>query len=388
MTRPGSAPVVAAAFAAQGFGYAAVVTALPALKDRFAFGDAFVSGLLLGVCVAAAVGSVLADLVAVRWGSRQALSGGLLVQAVALLVAATAGSLGLFVAATAVYGAGLGAVDAASNMQGVLAERRRGRPLLGRCYAAYTAAAAVGALTTAGVATTDLSGTTGMVVAAGLLAVVALVGVRLFDHARAAREPGGGPGDEGRGPLPGRGIRIVGALVLVAFAVDAAVSTWSTVYLDGLVADAALAPLGYAAYQGTVLTTRLVTDALVRRSGRAPVALAGIVVGAVGCGLVAVVPGVPGAVAGFALAGVATGTLVPLAFGAAGELAPGRSDEVVARVNLFNYAGVVLGAASLGVVGEGRGLGIAFALPAVLLLAGLPLVRRAFGGAVVVPARA
>ncbi|MDQ1106151.1 MFS transporter [Nocardioides zeae] len=384
MTRPGSAPVVAAAFAAQGFGYAAVVTALPALKDRFAFGDAFVSGLLLGVCVAAAVGSVLADLVAVRWGSRQALAGGLLVQAAALTVAATAGSLGLFMTATAVYGAGLGAVDAASNMQGVLAERRRGRPLLGRCYAAYTAAAAVGALTTAGVATTDLSGTTGMVVAAGLLAVVALVGVRLFDHARAAREPG----SEGRGPLPGRGIRLVGALVLVAFAVDAAVSTWSTVYLDGLVADAALAPLGYAVYQGTVLTTRLVTDVLVRRSGRAPVALAGIVVGAVGCGLVAVVPGVPGAVAGFALAGVATGTLVPLAFGAAGELAPGRSDEVVARVNLFNYAGVVLGAASLGVVGEGRGLGIAFALPAVLLLAALPLVRRAFGGAVVVRARA
>lgn len=379
MTRPGSAPVVAAAFAAQGFGYAAVVTALPAIKDRFAFGDAFVSGLLLGVCVAAAVGSVLADLVAVRWGSRQALAGGLLVQAAALTVAATAGSLGLFVAATAMYGAGLGAVDAASNMQGVLAERRRGRPLLGRCYAAYTAAAALGALTTAGIATTELSGTTGMVVAAVLLAGVALVGVRLFDHARAAREPGG----EGRGPLPGRGIRIVGALVLVAFAVDAAVSTWSTVYLDGLVADAALAPLGYAAYQGTVLTTRLVTDVLVRRSGRAPVALAGIVVGAVGCGLVAVVPGVPGAVAGFALAGVATGTLVPLAFGAAGELAPGRSDEVVARVNLFNYAGVVLGAASLGVVGEGRGLGIAFALPAVLLLAALPLVRRAFGGAVV-----
>lgn len=380
MTRPGSAPVVAAAYAAQGFAYAAVVTALPAVKDRFSFGDAFVSGLLLAVCVTAAVGSVLADVVAVRWGSRQALAGGLLTQAVALTVAATAGSLGSFVAATAVYGAGLGAVDAASNMQGVLAERRRGRPLLGRCYAAYTAAAALGALTTAGIATTDLSGTAGILVAAGVATAVAVAGIRYFDHARAAREPGDA---DARGPLPGRGIRVVGALVLVAFAVDSAVSTWSTVYLDGLVADAALAPLGYAAYQGTVLTTRLVTDVLVRRSGRAPVALAGIVVGVVGCGLVAALPGVPAAVAGFALAGVATGTLVPLAFGAAGELAPDRSDEVVARVNLFNYVGVVLGAASLGVVGEGRGLGIAFALPAVLLLAALPLVRRAFGGAVV-----
>ena len=52
------------------------------------------------------------------------------------------------------------------------------------------------------------------------------------------------------------------------------------------------------------------------------------------------------AIVGFALAGVAVGALVPLAFTSAGGLAPARSDELIARVNLFNYAGAVLGRCS------------------------------------------
>ena len=86
-TRRVDGPVVAvaAAYAAQGFGYASVVVALPAAKDRFGLGDDAVSLALLAVCAAAALGSGLAQLVAVRRGSRQALCLGLVLQAAALL---------------------------------------------------------------------------------------------------------------------------------------------------------------------------------------------------------------------------------------------------------------------------------------------------------------
>ena len=58
-------------------------------------------------------------------------------------------------------------------------------------------------------------------------------------------------------------------MILAAFTVDSAVSTWSTVYLqDELLAAAALAPLGYAAYQAAILITRLVTDRASGRFGR------------------------------------------------------------------------------------------------------------------------
>lgn len=67
--------------------------------------------------------------------------------------------------------------------------------------------------------------------------------------------------------------------------------------------------------------------------------------------------------------------LVPVAFGAAGELDPAHSDQVVARVNLFTYAGAILGAVVLGLLADGPGLGPAFLLPAAALAGILLLVR-------------
>src|SRR5690606_11726266 len=147
---------------------------------------------------------------------------------------------------------------------------------------------------------------------------------------------------------------VLGAVVLVAFVADSAVSTWSSIYLDDvLLAPAALVPLGYAAYQAAILLTRLVGDRWVRRSGRVRVAAVTAAVGAAGFLPVALIPSSVAAIVGFALVGVGVGALVPLSFSAAGDLVPGRVDEVIARVNLFNYAGAVLGAVVVGLLSEG-----------------------------------
>ena len=154
-------------------------------------------------------------------------------------------------------------------------------------------------------------------------------------------------------------------------------STWSTVYLhDDLLAAAAIAPLGYAAYQGAVLVTRLVTDRATRRWGRLRVVVVSTSVSILGCVVVAFLPFIGAAIAGFALAGVAVGALVPLAFTSAGALAPARGDEVIARVNLFNYAGAVLGAVLIGLLADAPGLGLAFLLPAAALVGVLFVARR------------
>ncbi|RBO96368.1 MFS transporter [Nocardia puris] len=139
----GEIAAVAAAYGVQGMGYAVAVTSLPEFKSRLGVDEMTLSLIVLGACLTAALGSMLADAVAVRRGSRKALCAGLVVEAVALLGVLTAGDLAVFAAGFAVYGVGLGAVDAAANMQGVLAQRREGVPLLGRMYAAYTAAARV-----------------------------------------------------------------------------------------------------------------------------------------------------------------------------------------------------------------------------------------------------
>ncbi|NHT18095.1 MFS transporter [Cellulomonas sp. IC4_254] len=369
---------VGAAYAAQGFGYATVVTALPAFKERQGIDDTAVSLVVLLVCVAAAAGSVVAEHLATRRGSRTALLAGLAAQVVALPVVAGSTPAVPFVAGFALYGLGLGTVDAAAGVQGVLVQRRYGRPVMSGFFACYTAAAVLGAL-----AMSALVGAVGVPGAASALVVAAavLAGAVLLGRSRLvpvdlalAAGPTAPAGEvpaasaPPRRSLPTRGIWVLGVVVLAAFVADSAVSTWSTVYLhDVLLASAAAAPLGYAAYQAAVLVTRLAGDRLVARLGRAALVVTGAAAGTAGLLLVALVPAVGVAVAGFAVVGVAVGVLVPLAFSAAGDLDPARTDEVVARVNLFTYAGAVLGAVAVGLLADGPGLALGFLLPAVLV---------------------
>ncbi len=378
---------VTAAYAAQGLGYAVVVTSLPVFKQLQGIDDVAVSLIVLLVCVTAAGGSVIADLLAKWRGSRIALVVGLGLEVAALLlivltVLVPGLGLAVFVVAFGIYGLGLGGVDASGAMQGVLVQRRYGRDIMGGYFAAYTAAAIVGALAVAGAAAAGVAVILPLSLASITAVVVAVFGLGAFDTARAATPVGG----RASSPLPRRGIWLFGFVILAAFTVDSAVSTWSTVYLqDELLTAAALAPLGYAAYQAAILVTRLLTDRASGRFGRARVVIGATVTSLFGCVVVALLPFPAAAIVGFALAGVAVGALVPLAFTSAGGLAPARSDEIIARVNLFNYAGAVLGAVLLGLLADAPGLGIAFLLPAALLVPVLFIARR-FRAPVAVPA--
>lgn len=365
---------VTGAYVAQGLGYAVIVTSLPALKARQNVDDTVVSLLVLGVALMAAVGSIVANAVAVRFGSRAALTLGLVVQAAALPLIAVPTPFPVFAAAFGVFGVGLGCVDAAAAMQGVAVQRAYGRHLLGGLFAAATAAAIAGAVLVSLVSASALAAGIALACAAAVALTAAIVVARL-----GAREV---PVDEALPPaerarLPRAGIWVFGLVILAVFIADSAVSTWSTVYLqDDLHALAWVAPLGYAVYQAVVLVTRLVTDRLIPAIGRRRLVAIAAVASAVGCGVVALVPLPAAAIVGFALAGVSAGALIPVTFGAAGELAPLHSDQVIARVNLFNYAGAILGAVVIGLLADGPGLGPAFLLPAVALAAVLFAVPR------------
>ena len=241
-------------------------------------------------------------------------------------------------------------------------------------YPPRTAAAIVGALLVSGIAASEAGAGVAIGVAAAIALLVGLAGLRLFavdvpvDEAVPAAE---------RARLPRAGIWAFGFVILAVFVVDSSVSTWSTVYLqDNLRAIAWVAPLGYAAYQGCILLTRLVTDRLVPALGRVRLVAIAVGVSVVGCLAVALLPFAWAAVVGFALAGVAVGVMVPVTFSAAGELDPVHSDQIIARVNIFNYAGVIVGAVLVGLLAGGPGLGLGFLIPAVVLAASALVIRR------------
>jgi len=84
--------------------------------------------------------------------------------------------------------------------------------------------------------------------------------------------------------------------------------------------------------------------------------------------IVAVAPDPAVAIAGFAVLGLGLCVVVPQSFSAAGRLDPRSTGVAIARVNLFNYVGFVVGAGLIGAVNQGAGLRWAFAVPAVLCL--------------------
>ncbi|NIK36533.1 MFS family permease [Microbacterium endophyticum] len=362
---------VGLAYGVQGLGYAVVVTALPSFQERHGLDETLVAVILLGVCIAAAGGSLIADLIAVRRNSRIAVVIGFSMQALGLLVAALSPSVVLFVAAIALYGVGLGLIDAASNMQGVLVQRRWGHAVLGRFFAAYTVGAITGALVMSTGLTAGTGATLALVAAAVLQVIFIVVVARYLDPERAARRSGA----SNTRPLPGKAVAVAGLVVLAAFTIDSGVSTWSSSHLVGIGVALAAAPIGYAVYQSAVLVARLATDPLQRRIGMRGLIIAAGIVGAVGGFAIAFLPTVGAALVGFTLSGLCVGVLVPIAFSMAGRIDPDRSDEVVARVNLYNYAGALVGAVGVGLLLDTGGAVIAFAVPALLLLLVIPAVR-------------
>ena len=139
---------VAAAFAVQGLLFISLTTRLPRFQDRWDLSALFVAGLLLLVFLLAGAGSALAETAATRRGSATTLRVGFVLQAVGLAAVAGAPLRAVFVGGLAVYGLGLGVVDAASNMQAVAVEHRYGRTILPSFHGAWTAGGIVATVVT------------------------------------------------------------------------------------------------------------------------------------------------------------------------------------------------------------------------------------------------
>jgi MFS family permease len=380
-----------AAFAGQGFLFAVLLTEIPDFKDRYGIGDGAVTLVILGVSLLAGLGSVLAETLAARSSSKLALRIGLLWIALAAIVIGTAGNVALFYAAFGVYGLGLGAVDAGTNMQAVAIQTRYGRSILTGFHACWSAGGIAGALFVAGAHRIDRPVSATVVLAALVVLVVGgLAGYRLLAPAVIAM-PAVGPAvsasaagrvdDAGRAALRAlswRPVLLLGAAMICFYVTDAGAGSWATTYLqDVLFASHSLAPVAYAGYQAAGLLSRLAGDRAVRRFGATLTVRAGAVVGMVGLLMAITAHGPVQAIVGFTVAGLGLPVVAPLCFAACGLLAPGHADALVARVNVFNYVGSIVGGVAVGGIGTISSLRWGFVAPA-LLAAMLLLLAPAF----------
>ncbi|WP_396446556.1 MFS transporter [Actinomadura sp.] len=362
------------AFAVQGLCFASLVTQVPQMQKAHHLSDAVLSLVLLMVPLIAGVGSVASGALFQRFGSGPVLRVAQPAVAVTIALIGLTGDndIALYVAVAA-FGLFVGAVDASMNAQAVAVERRYGLSLITGFYAVWSIAGILGGLWASLSNKVDLSLVACFAIAAAVGITASLAtGHRLYRRA----EEGDGPTAEelkaaGRS-VPWRPILVVGAAMAVAYLADAAISNYGAKYLDDeLSASDWVAPLGYVAYQITMVISRGVADFAVRRSGAVQVVRVGGLVGIIGMAGVVAAPNAGFAIAAFALAGLGLSVIAPVSFSAAGRVDPTGLGVAVARVNIFNYVGFVLGAAVVGAIAPmsaDHGLRIAFIVPTALIL--------------------
>ncbi|WUE32492.1 MFS transporter [Streptomyces sp. NBC_00498] len=356
-------------FFAQGVAFALLVTRIPAIQDQYGISDALLPVFLAAVPVLAGVGSVGTEQLVKRVRPSRVLRWSQPVVLLALLGVGAGDSVAEVAVALAAFGLSVGALDASMNMLGVSLQRAYGRSIMLGFHAAYSLGGIVGASLAWVGAHWDLTLFVSYLPVACVLLPFCLVASRWYVDGRAADEEVAAREQEQGGGIVFKVLLPLCLVMSFAYIGDSTVSNWSAKYLqDVLGSSEQMSTVPYNVYMVMTLVGRSVGDVGVRRFGAVAVVRFGAVVAAAGFGVVALAPGEWVGILGFTLLGLGLCVIVPQTFAAAGRLFPKASDAAVARLNIFNYVGFLVGSPLVGAIGDAWSYRGAMLVPMALVL--------------------
>ncbi|WP_367321547.1 MFS transporter [Streptomyces sp. HUAS ZL42] len=360
-------------FFAQGVAFALLVTRIPAIQDRYGVSDALLPAFLAAVPILAGAGSVTTEYLVKRIRPSLVLRWSQPVVLLALLGVGAGDRMVELGVALAAFGLAVGALDASMNMLGVSLQRTYGRSIMLSFHAAYSLGGILGASLAWVGAHWHVALFLSYLPVVVLLLPAVLVGSRWYvDGDPAPAEKEGGEA----GPFVFKLLLPLCLVMTFAYIGDSTVSNWSAKYLqDVLGSSEQLATVPYNVYMVTTLIGRGIGDFGVRRFGAAAVVRGGALLAALGFAVVAAAPGAWVGMLGFTLLGLGLCVLVPQTFAAAGRLFPGASDTAIARLNVFNYVGFLIGSPLVGALGDAWSYRGAMLVPMVLVLVTLVYAR-------------
>ncbi|MEV5411563.1 MFS transporter [Thermopolyspora sp. NPDC052614] len=357
-----------AVFLVQGLTLSTLLTQVATLQRKHGLGEGELTLLLLVVPVIAGVGSVLAGALASRLGSRTVLRVAQPLACAAVLLVGAAPNIPTLLVGNALFGLCLGAVDAGMNMQAVATERAYGRAILNGFHCLWSVGAVIGSGWASLAGLLGLSLLVTIVPAMVLALAVQLSAVPgLYTAAEEHTSQAIPDTPAARPHVPWGPILPLCLAMAFLYVGDATVSNFGSVYMDSVLsASAAVVPLALGAYQATTLLVRVFGDFAVRRYGPAAVVRLGGALATLGFTGLVVGPNEGVAIAAFALTGVGLSVIAPQVFSAAGRLDPAGTGVAVARVNLFNYIGFIVGAAVVGGLADAWNFRVGLLAPLVL----------------------
>ncbi|WDR07191.1 MFS transporter [Devosia rhodophyticola] len=260
----------------------------------------------------------------------------------------------------------IGVIEIVLNLEADRTEHALGRRIMNRSHGFWSIGFFTSGLIGAFIAQTGLSPQIHL----ALMVPIVVVGVTLvLGRFQPAAHRVGGSDDAGpRLARPSLAIMMLVAITLSAMVLEGAGGDWSAIYMrDMFAVEPFLAGFAVAIGAGTQALTRFFADGFVERYN--PVLVARTLLSVLGIGAISVflAPNAIVALTGFALMGVGTSAIFPLAMSAAAQRTDRPAAVNVAALAQISFVAFLLGPPLLGFVAQHFGIQWAFG-------AGIPLV--------------
>jgi MFS family permease len=350
------------AFLIAGLVMSAWAPLVPLAKARTGLDESGLGLLLLGLGVGSIVAMPFAGHLTARYGCRPVIVCSTATLCVLLVLLSSLSWLPGLALAVVLFGAAMGMLDCAMNIQSIIVEKNSGEALQSGFHGLYS----VGGILGAGALTALLS--MGLEPVFSVLCVVIVVMGCLYKAIPSLLTYG----TEKDGPIfaiPKGIVFLLGALCFIVFLTEGALLDWGAVFLvSSRNMEPTLAGLGYASFAAAMTLGRLTGDALVRRFGGVRVVAYGGMIAATGMLVSLGFEGWPASLLGYALLGAGCSNIVPVLF-----TATGKQDRMPQRVAIpavisMGYAGILIGPAVIGFVAHMSSLSFALGGLVFLLL--------------------
>jgi predicted MFS family arabinose efflux permease len=263
-----------------------------------------------------------------------------------------------------VFGASIGTLDVAMNIQAVLIEKAQAIALMSGFHGFFS----VGGFLGAGVMSLLLWA--GMTAVTSCVVVISVMGVTLYVAApHLLRSPGVAENDGALFAVPRGAVILIGALCFILFLAEGAVLDWGGILLTTQGEfTAAQGGLGYAAFAIAMTVGRLSGDRVVRAWGGSRVLVLGGIAAAAGF-FIAVLAPVPWIeLLGFLLIGIGASNIVPILFTAAGRQHDMPVSMAISAITTIGYAGILAGPPIVGFIAQTTSLRCGFGMLGCALL--------------------
>lgn len=348
-----------------GFGFSTWTSRIPTIKEAIGLNDAELGSILLTMPIASLCGLPLSGFLVSRFNTRKPMLVGYLLYAVSLFSIGLASNTFSLIASMFAIAFFLRIVNVSMNTQVITVQKLFDRKINASFHALWS----MGGIAGVGFTTLMIVSGIGMVTHLAIFACIAIpLAVAAYSHLIASDKSSGGTKLILNKPEPY--IVSLGFIILFASICEGGMFDWSGVYFREVV-HADIFTFGYLFFMFFMALSRLLADRVMHVLGTKKmfVLSASLLISGV---LIAVMfPYFGPALIGFALIGLGTAPIVPIALAQAGGSKKYAAGIVVAIISTYGTTGMLIGPPIIGYLSQAFHLRWAFLF---LIFAGLVII--------------